>query len=597
MPMDYIPKAGPSVVSYIRKPKFTREDIKIDDIPIIDPADHNVCSDHPGKCEQDNLLTETLDYSPSIGNYSSPIAKNSDTDITNINQENPADTSLLKTSEDFEKPDILSDEEDPTDVPSDLVDYFSESTKEIHHTAECGLPRLNMYPMKTVSEVYRAIAGLKHCRDPKDRQTLQENIVNRCKELHIDYQEKQTPLSESVFEKPMSKRSADEIKADHQKMNNYLYNHIFYSDEYVKEVQMMEQYQFLRYFYPNMKTHNFYTHLQVSLGTLGTDKMLYEKLGIRYPLETDFTKPIGWNILAIQLDELKLYIDANYEAYSNWFHENLCYDLDHIIYCLRLYSIMGEILNDPNFRMDMLNEYHIGILLDWGQRVQYHYDQLKNYPEKSKGYYKELQYLFDLFWNPADNPEDEAAILSCVLSTVDHMAAGSILSNINEGTDLITREDCRKYLVHELGNSDDLYLIPELMQYPIIDKMSVKLAMDQIRTIEKEYPNELSTYVTNLNRKYKELGCTFSITVDHPYAKYADSAIIDHMNRILMEGETAVDDHGTSAGTASYAETPWVIRNDITGTVGRNLLANKELGPNDGKKTTELDYERIDSML
>lgn len=91
--MDYIPKAGPSVVSYIRKPKFTREDIKIDDIPIIDPADNNVCSDHPGKCEQDNLLTETLDYSPSIGNYSSPIAKNSDTDITNIDQENPADTS------------------------------------------------------------------------------------------------------------------------------------------------------------------------------------------------------------------------------------------------------------------------------------------------------------------------------------------------------------------------------------------------------------------------------------------------------------------------------------------------------------------------
>ena len=164
----------------------------------------------------------------------------------------------------------------------------------------------------------------------------------------------------------MSKRSVDEIKADHQKMNNYLYNHIFYSDEYVKEVQMMEQYQFLRYFYPNMKTHNFYTHLQVSLGTLGTDKVLYEKLGIRYPLETDFTKPIGWNILAIQLDELKLYIDANYEAYSNWFHENLCYDLDHIIYCLRLYSIMGEILNDPNFKMDMLNEYHTGILLDWG---------------------------------------------------------------------------------------------------------------------------------------------------------------------------------------------------------------------------------------
>lgn len=597
MPMDYVPKAGPSVVSYIRHPKFTREDIKIDDIPLLDPEDGKVCSEHPGDCDQDNLLTETLNYSPAIGNYSSPIAKNGDTDITNMNQENPADTSLLKTSEDFDKPDIFSDEEDPTDVPSDLVDYFSESTKEHTHTDRYGLPRLQMYPLNTVSEVYQAIFGLRHCRDPKDRQTLQENIVNRCKELHINYQNKPILLFESVFEKPMTKRTQDEIKADREKLHNLLYNHIFYSNDYVKEVQMMEQYQFLKYFYPNMKTHNFYTHLQVSLGTLGTDKTVYEKLGIRYPFEIDYTKPIGWSILDDDLDELKLYIDANYESNSNWFCENISYDLNHTVYCLRLYSIMGEILNDPNFRMDLLSEYHIGILLDWGQRVQYHYDQLKDCSEKSKSYYKELQYLFDLFWNPADNPEDEAAILSCVLSTVDHMASGSILSNINEGTDLITREDCRKYMVHELGNSDDLYLIPELMQYPIIDKISVRLAMDQIRTVEKEYPNELSTYVTNLNRKYKELGCTFSITVDHPYAKYADGTIIDHMNRILMEGETAVDDHGTSAGTTSYAETPWVIRNDITGTVGRNLLANKELGPNDGKKTTELDYERIDSML
>ena len=56
------------------------------------------------------------------------------------------------------------------------------------------------------------------------------------------------------------------------------------------------------------------------------------------------------------------------------------------------------------------------------------------------------------------------------------------------------------------------------------------------------------------------------------------------MNRILVEGDTVVDDQGTSdAGNPDNA--PWYVRVDVNGNVGQNLLQNKELGPNDGKNT------------
>ena len=135
---------------------------------------------------------------------------------------------------------------------------------------------------------------------------------------------------------------------------------------------------------------------------------------------------------------------------------------------------------------------------------------------------------------------------------------------------LVTKSDCNKYLVQQLGYDDSIYLIPDKLEYPIINRYSVKLAMDMINQVKKEFPEDINTFVKNLNRKYKELGCTFSITPDHPFAPYADANIIDHMTFILVEGDTAVDDSDGASEIGSpnnKTDQPWYKRLDYTGTL------------------------------
>ena len=202
--------------------------------------------------------------------------------------------------------------------------------------------------------------------------------------------------------------------------------------------------------------------------------------------------------------------------------------------------------------------------------------------------------MFDLFWNFHENPMDSGIITGNIAAMCTQMAsAKSMAIGINEASELISKEDCVGYMVKELGMEDDIFLLPGTMEYPVINQNSVRMAMDLITRIDKE---NIPEYTKNLNRKYRELGCTFSITVDHPYAKYASQMIIDNMTHVLMEGETAVNDHGTSSGTQPPVEQPWFVRNDVTGTVGRDILANKELGPND-KKYPSPDYERNEALL
>ena len=166
---------------------------------------------------------------------------------------------------------------------------------------------------------------------------------------------------------------------------------------------------------------------------------------------------------------------------------------------------------------------------------------------------------------------------------------------INEaGGELLDKNKCNEYVLSQLGiDSSDVYLLPDTMQYPILNQTSIRMAMDMIRDIKD--PDEKKTYVENLHRKYKEFGCTFSISVDHPYAPYADQNIIDHMTHILSEGDTVVSDQGTSdAGDPDNA--PWYVRSDVNGNVGQNLLQNKELGPND-KKNTALNIDSTEPII
>ena len=246
---------------------------------------------------------------------------------------------------------------------------------------------------------------------------------------------------------------------------------------------------------------------------------------------------------------------------------------------------------DPNFDVDLhLDVNHHAVLMDWAQMVQYHYDcYVDAANEKDK--MKERQYLWDLFWNFNYNPADPSARSVNIIAMLRNMASATDqVINMNEANipgEIVSKEQCAAYLVHDLGMTDDIYLLPEKLEYPIVDKNSIRLAMDMITRVDE---TDRAEYAKNLNRKYKEYGCTFSISVDHPYAKYADKNIILHMTMMLMEGDTAVDDEGTSA-EGDYrdrvAAPPHKKVDFVRGEYLKNLAATKETQP-DRKREREV---------
>lgn len=524
---------------YLAKKIITRVDIDPDDASILateDPTD-TPPDQKVDKEFKNAMITEALDYSPAIGNFASPIAPETK-DITDMSADDSADDSLLQTEEDtkVEHPLVYTNGENR--IPSDVVDYYNESTSD--------LP------------------------DAKDDQT--PKIYG--------------------FEVPSHKRTKEQIVKEHMEMNGLYYNSLFYSDEFAREMKLLKEYEFFNFFYPSFTTHNFYSRLKSSLGGLSTDHEIYKLMGIRYPLPEDFTTPLGeWN--KENQSEVQLYIESSYTAESNWYKADVS-DIDHITYCLELYSILGDIMNNPHFHYNDITAHHVEIISSWLDKVITVYQDM----DHNKIDTVHMQQLHDLFWNFNTNPMSEHDAMINIMSMCHNMSVMTdTLGNISEATELLSKQDCAAYMIKELGMDDDIFLLPTTMEYPIINKSSVKLAMDMITRIEKEKPDQVKEYTDNLNRKYKEFGCTFSISVDHPYAKYADKSIIEHMIHILMEGDTAVSDEGTSVNKSDRATTePWYKRLDYTGTVARNLLDNKELGPND-KKYSSLDYERTEAFL
>lgn len=618
MSVQYNPSVGPGITS-VRQSMYSRIDIPIDDLSILNGDDLDA---QPGEIDSKDILKENLNYGPAIGVDYAPDAKSDNTDLTDLNKDNVTNDPLLTPkSSDKESVMTMDTTKMVNYVPSAIVDYYNEAALTANKRnklsdKDFGLPRTRQYPLHDEAHVKQAVRMFGHCKDPEDRKTLASRIFAKIREFNLDikigkknplYQYTPKDLMEAVqvpesddddykifgLEVPMDKRTKDDIVKEHIRINGNFYNTLFFGDEYARSIKQLKEFEFFEYFYPNLKSHNFYQRLKGCLGGLATDRELYKMLKIRYPLDVDdFNSPLGDVEMTDELSEaFYLYIQTSYIPESNWFKTS-ARDHDHILYCLRIYSIMGLILNDPNFTIDRLGPKHIGILLDWEQHIHYHYDHLMECAEHEDC--ESAQYLFDLFWNFHENPADPGSITGNIAAMCTQMASAKTMTiGINEATDMISKEDCVGYMVKELGMDDDIFLLPGTMEYPVINQNSVRMAMDIIRKIDKE---NIPEYTKNLNRKYRELGCKFSISVDHPYAQYADQMIIDNMTHILMEGETSVNDHGTSSGTQPPVEQPWFVRNDVTGTVGRDILANKELGPND-KKYPSPDYERNEALL
>ena len=601
----------------VRHTMASRFDIDPEDLPLLYLDDAE--PDNPGATKNTNLLDvdaeqhieESISYSPAIGvHYKSNSHSGPDkTDMSHLEDDPPS---------------LLGDEPDDIDVVSSILEYYNETTltakeRNAIDDKEFGLPRTRQYPLNDEQHIRQAVRMFGHCKDPEDRKILAANIFKKAEEKGVEikvgknnplYEYAPKRLQESTelepwgdeiqpvfgFEKSMDKRTKEDITKEHMRINRDFYNLVFYGDDFLKAIKQLDEFKFFDYFYPNFRTHNLYQRLQFSCGSLAADREVYRMLHIRYPLETDFSIPLG-EYVPVDEDTFQMYLDSEYSELSNWFRVGKD-DIGHVLYCLRLYSILGAIMNDPNFSIDLLTVQHQGILLDWIQHVQYEYDILQGVSEDSPQYLQQMQQLFDLGWNYTENPQDLEVIVANVTAMCDQMAmARDMVVSMNESTEFLDKTDCAGYLIKELNLDDDLFLIPSLLEFPVISKGSVRMAMDKIEQIELNYRENLKEFVTNLNRKYRELGCTFSISVDHPYAKYADKNIVDHMTMVLMEGDTAVKDHGTSSGRVDPVEQgPWYIDNDTNDAVGQNLLDNKELGPND-KTKPPLDYTRHHSLI
>ena len=117
----------------------------------------------------------------------------------------------------------------------------------------------------------------------------------------------------------------------------------------------------------------------------------------------------------------------------------------------------------------------------------------------------------------------------------------------------------QKYLADEISDKS-IFLLPDKKLYPILDRTSLKLAMDSILQVADSDKKE---FIKNLNAKMKENGYPYSIPIDHPYAKYAPKEIIIPV--MMVESMYLYEEHQTDSSTAFQqnepeSKTPYVHR-------------------------------------
>jgi len=203
-------------------------------------------------------------------------------------------------------------------VPSAIMDYYNEAAmrakqRKALDNDQFGLPRLRAYPLNDPAHVRAAIRMFGHCKDPEDRRTLANNIFAAMRKFHIDtkigsgnglYEYAPRDLRESGglsgitvagFEKPMAGRTKKDIIREHLRINGPFYNNVFYGSGPTHDPGVVEIYNFLDYFYPNLTTMEFPVRLKCVCGGIATSDELYRKLGIRRPLEIEHGKgKLGW---------------------------------------------------------------------------------------------------------------------------------------------------------------------------------------------------------------------------------------------------------------------------------------------------------------
>lgn len=281
------------------------------------------------------------------------------------------------------------------------------------------------------------------------------------------------------------KRTKEDIIKEHLKTNAMAYNGIIYIPEYMEQVKKLFGYPIFDFFYPSVKIFIVEARKATSLG--GT------------------------------------YNNSSYSEKANWYKVAVR-DEQHNSFAKDVCKLIEALFSGKDIVPEDLD-----VATEWMDEVDYHCRLLMEAEPYSKEYLYECQYLHDLFWDPFDDPLDSGVIAQNIIAFVRNIDP-SLIGNLNEHDGLITKEALLSYIKDEISDPS-IYLIPEKKEYPILDKSSLKLAMDSILDVDD---SDLKKFTTNLNKRMKDLNFPYKIPADHPYAKYAPKEMVLHI--MMMEG-------------------------------------------------------------
>lgn len=457
MSVEYNPSNSPSITSINNKltvvvPIEQKDFSLFDDAPKIDEE----------PVETEETVLEDTNYSPSIGDMSSPITSTPAT----VNKDNEDHI------EDFE-PEYI---EPFDDDESDGIEVFDK-------------------------KFYDLVFGT-----PDIKSGLMEASGNK----------PNFPVWGINTEKDSKKKTKLDVIKSHLNMNDVLYNNLIYSSEEflpkLKSIQSNEKLAMLvANFFPSFKIHNFVSRSASTIGGLSETVPNLDKLVFNY-----INNPSDGHAL-------KQVVSDNYNSDANWYKKKIT-NLDHITLSFACNYIIRKLMGDDKawLTTDEANVWIDYIVANWRTQVEEHYTNTQCYKQYSAPYLMRIQALHDLWWDPLDDPHNPDAVATAQLSFIDAVNLETY-GRIEEATagEMINKEDLAVWLKDELDDVAlrEYYLLPDQNKYLIFGPSSVRYAMDYITRVDAEDRN---TYAKNLNRLYHFFGCKgkFKISVDHPYAKY-----------------------------------------------------------------------------
>lgn len=274
-----------------------------------------------------------------------------------------------------------------------------------------------------------------------------------------------------------AKLKKEEVIKNHLRTNAMAYNGMLYIPDYLEQVKKMYGMPIFDFFYPSFRIFSFETRKATSIGGL--------------------------------------YDNKQYDPRKNWYKVSINDD-QHNSFCKQVAELIQKMISG-----EPIEPGDLDLATEWKDEIVYHKDLMRDTEPYSQAYLKQCQYLHDLFWDPFDDPDDTSAICQNIIAFC-RLIDPKLIGSVNETDGMITKQSLEQYIASEITD-DRIFLLKKKRKYPIINKESIKFAMDNIDSVDKK---DVREYVKNLNKFIEQYAYPYAITVDHPYAKYAPKKII-----------------------------------------------------------------------